>query len=91
LLHESKFPNHTRDLISQGRFDHPILREYQTFFQCSLSTQQKNNAEPKYDFILSSFDFYLTIFVSSMKRLRKKIEDEPKEAKVISSNQGVTI
>jgi len=79
IPNESNLPNFTKYLISSRSYDHPILLEYKNLFQLQ---QNPKSSTFKFELILSSFEFYLFVFVHSMKKFKTKAS-EPKYIHVI--------
>jgi len=80
LLNESKLPQFTQLLISSRAYDHHILQEYKKLFQ---HFQDPKNGSYKFDLILSPFEFYLFVFIYSMKKFHSK-SIEPKTPEVMA-------
>jgi hypothetical protein len=78
IPNESNLPNFTKYLISNRAFEHPIMLEYKNLFQLQ---QNPKNSTSKFELILSSFEFYLIVFIHSMKKFRTKAS-EPKNIQV---------
>lgn len=78
MLNESKLPLFTQALIGSRSYDHYILQEYKQLFQ---QYQDPKVSSYKFDLILSPFEFYLFVFIYSMKKYQSK-SSEPKTPEV---------
>lgn len=78
MLNEAKLPVFTQDLIASRTYNHYILQEYKSLFQ---QFQDPKDSSYKFDLVLSPFEFYLFVFICSMKKFQTK-SIEPKTPEV---------
>ena len=83
MLNEAKLPHFTQDLIASRAHTHYILQEYKSLFQ---QFQDPKDTSYKFDLILSPFEFYLFVFIYSMKKFQtKSLESKVPEVKYLAS------
>ena len=78
MLNESRLPTFTQALIANRAYDHYILQEYKRLFQ---HYQEPKGGSYRFDLILKPFEFYLFVFIHSMKKFQSKSID-PKKPEV---------
>jgi len=78
LLNESRLPAFTQALIANRAYDHYILQNYKNLFQHS---QEPKGTSYKFDLILCPLEFYLFVFINSMKKFQSR-SSEPKNLEV---------
>lgn len=78
MLNESRLPIFTQALIANRAYDHYILQTYKNLFQHS---QEMKGTSYKFDLILCPLEFYLFVFINSMKKFQSR-SYEPKNLEV---------
>ena len=80
MLNESNLPLYTQYLISSKNLNSYILGEYDVLFNAMGGV--KGHSKEKFELILNPYEFYLFVFIFSMKKF-KTITSEPKRPEVI--------